>query len=450
MGRRSSRRTKRRRARSRSASPDKSSSSDSEAGEDTDLHLKILQYFASLDHGERSTEQEETNSVTSSESPETSDTDDSDWVPSSDSSSPPRRRPRRSKRLLFIIPRGIGSQPASRPATPVPSNPTPAAPKGPLLVPPLIPTNLAELIQLARLCRSSPRKRYRDCAPLPTMLPSLEKLQNLVGLQSIKQQLFEFIMMRLQKSPQVSSLNHMILAGPPGCGKTTMCHIIGHVLCHLGICKTPNVVFGTQGNMIAGFLGQTATKTEEVIRSAFGGVLVIDEASSLADGRSTENSDSFSKSCLDTLNRMLSEHGDQFVCILSGYKREIYRDILSINPGLRRRFSIHFEVEPYKPQDLRDIFVQKIDASSALECDAEDTVPPLQWWKDNKACFPHYGGDCELLLSKAVIMTSLRTFGSCATTKKRLTREDICNGFSRLQKQYPPTDLPEALRLLYT
>jgi SpoVK/Ycf46/Vps4 family AAA+-type ATPase len=204
--------------------------------------------------------------------------------------------------------------------------------------------------------------------------------------------------------------------------------------------------------MIAGFLGQTATKTEEVIRSAFGGVLVIDEASSLADGRSTDNSDSFSKSCLDTLNRMLSEHGDKFVCILSGYKKEIYRDILAINPGLRRRFSIHFEVEPYSAADLRCIFEHKIHTCPRVTA-GTDAIPDVAWFQERKRYFPHYGGDCEVLLSKSLTMAALRTFGATTEHKHVLTRTDVEQGFARLKLQYTDNDADteyETMRLFYT
>jgi SpoVK/Ycf46/Vps4 family AAA+-type ATPase len=317
--------------------------------------------------------------------------------------------------------------------------------------PPIFPTNLEELIQLSLLCKDH---KYKDCDRLDEMYGSLVELNKLVGLKTIKQSIFEFILMRLQKHGLIlPNMNHIILAGPPGCGKTTLCQILGKLLCKLGVCKTENVVFGTQANMIAGFLGQTASMTEELIKSAFGGVLVIDEASSLADGRRSDNADSFSKSCLDTLNRMLSEHGDKFICILAGYKHEIYRDILSVNPGLPRRFSVQFEIDKYSPSDLRDITRIKIEQRGLQFKHDNDTLPPVDWFKKNLKYFLNFGGDCEILVDKIITYHSIQTFGK--ESKKIITRNDIEKGFE-LMIQHNCNDSKEndidetALRLMYT
>ena len=133
---------------------------------------------------------------------------------------------------------------------------------------PELPQNLQELITLSNLCK---KKKYKDCGNLANMYDALLELDSLVGLKGIKQSIFEFIIMRLQHHQlSLPGMNHIILACPPGCGKTTLCHILGKILCKLGVCKTDNVVFGTQANMIAGFLGQTAAMTEELIKKAFG------------------------------------------------------------------------------------------------------------------------------------------------------------------------------------
>jgi hypothetical protein len=204
--------------------------------------------------------------------------------------------------------------------------------------------------------------------------------------------------------------------------------------------------------MIAGFLGQTASMTEDVIKKSFGGVLVIDEASSLADGRRSDSSDSFSKSCLDTLNRMLSEHGDKFICVLAGYKHEIYRDILSMNPGLSRRFSIQFEIDTYTADDLRNIVILKLK-QRGLEFENETlTIPPLKWFKTHEKSFPNFGGDCDILVDKVITYHSIQTFGK--DDKKTITYKDIIKGFEMMVKQYNTTKTDDlsnsALHLMYT
>jgi SpoVK/Ycf46/Vps4 family AAA+-type ATPase len=294
------------------------------------------------------------------------------------------------------------------------------------VAPPFVPQHLEDLICLADICQEP--HVFRDCATLGDLYEPLCALQRLVGMGSVKRCMFEYIMLRLQQVD--NRMNHMVLAGPPGCGKTTVCTIIARILCRLGVCETENIVFGTQANMIAGYLGQTASKTEKLIRKAFGGVLVIDEASSLADGRSSGSSDSFSKSCLDTLNRMLSEHGDRFVCILAGYKEEIYRDILSVNPGMRRRFSVHLEVDPYTGEHLRQIVRDKIQERGFTCVD----IPPATWFHTHLSSFQNTGGDCQILVDKSIICRSLEVFGEL--NKKELLRQNILDGHTLMTKHY--------------
>jgi SpoVK/Ycf46/Vps4 family AAA+-type ATPase len=313
--------------------------------------------------------------------------------------------------------------------------------------PPIHPTNLKTLIALCVHCKTS-RDRFMDCENLSALLEPLQELEQMVGLFGIKQSIVDFVLLNLQStSISLPNMRHLIIAGPPGCGKTTVSTIIAKVLTRLQLCQTDKIVFGTQANMIGGFLGQTAPKTEELIRSAFGGVLFIDEASSLADGRSEQNSDSFSKSCIDTLNRMLSEHGDKFVCILAGYKTEIYRDILSINPGMDRRFATRFEITTYTPEELMEIMhrqflIRKTTLAGLI---------PLTWIKQNISRFGNAGGDCMTLVDCIIVEHAKRSFGS--TGKNRLVQIDIDTGlrtFLSRQIQKSPNDVPESLRCMYT
>ena len=308
--------------------------------------------------------------------------------------------------------------------------------------PPIHPTDLASLI---RLCVACKHRKYRDCHGLDLLQGPLEELQAMVGLATIKQSIVEFILLYLQSaSIQIPEMRHMIIAGPPGCGKTTVSRVVAKILCKLGMCVTDTIVYGTQGNMIGGFLGQTAPKTEELIRSAFGGVLVIDEASSLADGRSDQSSDSFSKSCVDTLNRMLSEHGDKFICILAGYKEEIYRDILSINPGMDRRFSTRFEIGAYTPTELREILYRQLRSRDVT---LEGTIS-LEVMKATKGMFKNGGGDCQLLADAMITAHAKRTFGRL--DKNRLTDADVAAGFGAMRSRATVQHVPESVGLMYT
>lgn len=312
--------------------------------------------------------------------------------------------------------------------------------------PPIVPVDLDSMIALCRLCT---KKSFRDCFNLSKLLGPLEELSHMVGLTHLKHSIVDYIIIHLQSdSIKLPDMRHLIIAGPPGSGKTSVSRIIAKILSGLNICETDRIVYGTQGNMIGSFLGQTAPKTEELIRSAFGGVLVIDEASSLADGRSDQNSDSFSKSCIDTLNRMLSEHGDKFICILAGYKKEIYRDILSINPGMDRRFSTRFEIEPYTPDEIREIIIRQILSRGGKL--VHDTTIDLDWIKKNFNVFKNMGGDCLILVDSIMMSHAKRTFGSLE--KNSITQEDVETGMGRflrnIKERVPK--LPDYLLNMYT
>jgi stage V sporulation protein K len=297
------------------------------------------------------------------------------------------------------------------------------------IAPPFVPTSLKSLIDLAV---TSEKRHFRDCGVLHSLLVPLQELQNLIGMESLKMDMVEFILLHLQQ-PQltVPNMRHVILTGSPGCGKTTVAGIIGRIMCRLGGNDTDHVIFGTQGNMTGEYLGQTAPKTEALIRKAFGGVLVLDEASSLADGRKSSQDDSFSKSCIDTLNRMLSEHGDKFVCILAGYKTEIFRDILTINPGMSRRFSTRFELDNYGPEDLRQITCRKLSSDGYVLSDEGKDVLTTTWFKENLKHFSNFGGDCENMVALIVRAHSLRVFGQCTEFKMTLSRKDVQEGMAR-------------------
>lgn len=314
--------------------------------------------------------------------------------------------------------------------------------------PPIQPTDLSSLIDLCKLCE---HRVYRDCTLLFDLIPPLTELNQLIGLEELKQSMVEFVLLHVQKEEiTIPTMRHLIIAGPPGCGKTTVATIIGKILSIMEGSQLPKIVYGTQSNMIGGFLGQTAPKTEAVIRSAFGGVLIIDEASSLADGRSDQNSDSFSKSCIDTLNRMLSEYGDKFICILAGYKKEIFRDILSINPGMERRFSTCFEIGEYSSAHIKEIILKAMHTRN-IRLD-EDVSIPLNWIKKHKSKMKNTGGDCNILVDYIITCHARRMFGH--TDKNTISQADLDTGLDNMSKRLngrtASEEVPYCLQHMFT
>jgi len=269
----------------------------------------------------------------------------------------------------------------------------------------------------------SQRTNFRDCHSLHLLHDPLIELQKLVGLAKLKTKIFQLLFQRLQKSElTLPCFGHVLLYGPPGIGKTTLLSILAKIFAALGDIDSSKVVHGTASSLIAGFLGQTAPKTEEVIKSAFGGVLVIDEASSLSDGRSASSGDSFSKSCLDTLNRHLTENGHRFICVLAGYKAEIQQHILNVNPGLARRFVHVFEIEKYSSAELNQMALDKLQSRHLT------LAPGVHFPNFLPTHFPHFGGDIVVLVDKVVDAHARAVFGKLE--KKLVNQLAIDQGFA--------------------
>jgi SpoVK/Ycf46/Vps4 family AAA+-type ATPase len=301
-------------------------------------------------------------------------------------------------------------------------------PNSVLSAPPFTPNNLDDLVKLARLCRT---RLFRDCQLLANILKPLEQLQSLIGLKSIKDRITSMVILRLQKKTlPLPRLGHIVITGAPGTGKTTLVNILARILCGIGDLKSELVVSATKENLIAGYLGQTASKTADLVRSAFGGVLLIDEVTSLSDGRSSGSGDSFSKSCIDTLNRMLTEHSDKLLCIIAGYATEIERDFFGVNPGLRRRFGTFFNIDGYSNAELAEMATSKLD-DSKLKL-GEDVEFKADMFSDKKL-FKDHGGSVETFISKIIVAHGRRVFGHLE--KNVMSMEDLQTGIELMKEE---------------
>lgn len=283
-----------------------------------------------------------------------------------------------------------------------------AIPNEVLPEPPMKPTDLASLIKLASMCK---KRLYRDCQRLSGLYDPLIELQGLVGHADVKQRVFNMILRLLQnKSLSVPELGHILLYGAPGTGKTTLAGILAKILAAMGRVSNSNVVHATRSSLIGKFLGHTAPRTKAVLESAIGGVLLLDEASSLSDGRGEGSGDSFSKECLDVINRFLSERGTELVVILAGYENAITRDLFSVNIGLARRFTTTFRLKGYTNAELKQITLNMIKAKHLKLDEAADKE--LDEKKFDKELFNHWGGDAMVLVDEIITAHALNVFGS--------------------------------------
>ena len=174
--------------------------------------------------------------------------------------------------------------------------------------------------------------------------------------------------------------------------------------------------------MVAGYLGQTAIKTRDVIKDCIGGVLFIDEAYSLGNN---EKRDSFSKECIDTLCEALSDHKQELMVIIAGYENELNDCFFNYNQGLDSRFTWRFKIDKYNGEELYQIFVKKIKEN---DWSVESEIEP-SWFQEKKDSFPFFGRDIETLLTKIKITHSKRVFCKPEKEKKIIILKDLEKGF---------------------
>lgn len=292
-------------------------------------------------------------------------------------------------------------------------------------------TNLEDLIQLIADYPYDPEIEYNICLEsLHKIKEPLMELNDMIGLQHIKTNVFNQILYFLQgfhKGPQHEYM-HTVIYGPPGTGKTEIAKMIGRIFSQLGILSKGIFRKVTRSELVAGYLGQTAIKTQTLIKECLGGCLFIDEAYALGN---QENKDSFSKECIDTLCEALSDHKDDLMVIIAGYEKELNECFFSYNQGLESRFIWRYFTESYNADELQQIFCKKVAMSGwTLQTDFFDKG----WFEKRRAHFVYNGRDMESLLTKVKMAHSNRVFSLDNTEKRIIKDDDIENGYASYLK----------------
>ncbi len=193
----------------------------------------------------------------------------------------------------------------------------------------------------------------------------LEKLNGLVGLASVKKEiasLSAFLNLQVRRGEtNTFQGKHYVFTGNPGTGKTTVARIMADVFKTLGIVSRGQLVEADRSKLVAGFSGQTAIKTNQLIDSALGGVLFIDEAYTLK----SNDQDSFGSEAIDTLLKRLEDDRGKFVCIVAGYTEQMH-DFIDSNPGLKSRFTQTIHFDDYSPDELTQIFINMAESKKFI------------------------------------------------------------------------------------
>ena len=283
---------------------------------------------------------------------------------------------------------------------------------------------------------AAPQKQTQDQAqpqtqdqpeekPLPTLDELLAQLDGLCGLDQVKKDVKSLInLVKVRKLRQQADLPvppmslHLVFLGNPGTGKTTVARLLAQIYRAVGVLSKGQLVEVDRSGLVAGYVGQTALKTQEAVQKALGGVLFIDEAYALVNQDSATD---FGREAIEVLLKNMEDHRDDLIVIVAGYTNLMEKFIHS-NPGLESRFNKYFYFEDYTAPQLLEIFQSMCNRGGyTLSTEGEDAARKLldELYENRDENFGN-ARDVRNLFEKAVTRQSDRVALLDAPTREQL------------------------------
>ena len=287
--------------------------------------------------------------------------------------------------------------------------------------------NIRDLINLGKdyseIYKPKKKRFNLNLRVLSDLVEPLEELDSMIGMENIKESVFNKIILHLQNLDNKNTdYNHIVLCGAPGMGKTHVAKILGKVYTKMGFLSKGDFKEAKLTDLKGGYIGQTEIKTQKLLDESKGCVLFFDEAYSLGGDNKF---DSYSQSAIDVINPYLDKYKNDFILIVAGYKKDLEERFFKGNQGLRSRFGMWLEIPEYKAPDLNKIFKKKIEEYGWKFVD-EDLKD--KFFEENKDNFRFFGRDVENLFSKCKIAHAKRVLFSTPDQKKIINIEDLKKG----------------------